>query len=136
MCVEYQSTRMSIEARGDIVGPGSCGRTEAGVAPSDLRAGPVTAGTSEFGGAMRLRTAAASTLVIAALAVSTMGCEGRREVHLSDLTVVPSSWDTLRADVQFVSRTAIGAGVALTADTVVYRLFDSAFRTLYAGPGP
>lgn len=75
-------------------------------------------------------------LVLIGAVLATAGCGARREYYISHLAVEQAGWDTLRVDVDFARRTAIGGAREFTPDTATVQVFDRAYRSLYSGaPG-
>ncbi|HEX7069898.1 MAG TPA: hypothetical protein VF190_03790 [Rhodothermales bacterium] len=56
-------------------------------------------------------------------------------MELGTLEVQPLSWDSLRVEVGFAER-GIGPPRPVDVDSVVFRLFDGEYQTLYEGTGP
>lgn len=76
-----------------------------------------------------------SAAVFTALLLSA-GCGARHEYRAERLFVSQSSWDSVRIDVSFARRTAIGGAAPVQPDTVVISIFDASYETVYAGtPG-
>ncbi|MDX1546723.1 MAG: hypothetical protein R3247_07035 [Rhodothermales bacterium] len=69
------------------------------------------------------------------LGVTAGACGGDANPYTAALTVQHRGWDTLAVDVRFGRAGLFGATAAAPADTSVY-LFNAAYDTLFAGPGP
>lgn len=68
------------------------------------------------------------------LVVAMGACEGRPGRVVTDLSLDPANWDTVRAQVEMVRHGWLGGTVTVAPDsTTRYVLFDADYDTLYAG---
>lgn len=74
-----------------------------------------------------------ATMVLLMAALAGFGCGARREYYIDRLEVEQTHWDSLRVDVGFAARTALGPPRPLRPEEVSVQVFDADYQVLYRG---